>query len=234
MNIRLTGLSILIGALFAIPATTATAVSPVAETLIQRGEAATLILAQAQQNQYQSKEGEGRRAQGEQGKGKGKGGSDAGHSDHDGHDQVDQAKQEKGMCKGKDKSKDKEGYDRGDKADHEHHHHSYAHNVVRQAEALGLSDEQLGKIVRIHLKEDPKAHDHLKKKMKESMKAFRKAVAQPAVDEETLRKLGQEHIDSFNEMVAHHIEERKAVRSILTPEQVEKLKDIKIEHDHDH
>jgi len=70
--------------------------------------------------------------------------------------------------------------------------------------------------------------------MKESMKAFRKAVAQPAVDEETLRKLGQEHIDSFNEMVAHHIEERKAVRSILTPEQVEKLKDIKIEHDHDH
>lgn len=220
MNIRLTGLSVLVGALFALPAA-ATAVSPAAVTLTQQGEAATLVQAQAQQHQVQNKEREG------------KGQGYSGESGYDGHDHGDQAKQEKGKGKGKNKDKGKEEHDHGDKESHGHHH-SYAHNVAVQAEVLGLSDEQLGKIIRIHLKEDPKAHDRLKKKMKESMKAFRKAVAQPAVDEGTLRKLGQEHIDSFNEMVAHHIEERKAVRSILTPEQVEKLKDIKIEHDHDH
>ncbi len=271
MNIRLTGLSILIGALFAVPAATATTVSPAAITSVQQGEAATFVLAQtqtqtqtqaqvqAQQHQSQSKEGErkgqgysndadrGGHGQAEQGgsgkgkgKGKGKGGSEAGQSDHEGHDHGDQAKQEKGKGKGKGKEKgknkdgDKEGHDHGDKGDHHHHHHSYAHNVAKQAEVLDLSDEQLGKIVRIHLKADPEAHDRLKKKMKESMKAFRKAVAQPSVDEAALRKLGQDFVDSFNEMVAHHVEERKAVLSVLTPEQIEKLKEIKSEHDHDH
>ncbi|SFU50869.1 LTXXQ motif family protein [Nitrosomonas eutropha] len=219
MNIRLTGLSILIGALFAIPAT-AVAVSPVAGTSIWQSGASSLVLAEAQQNQTHTREGEGKGqgysnegqgGQGEQGKGeckgKNKGGEDSDHSGHSGHDH-------------------------GGKSHHGHHHHSYAHNIAGQAEALDLSDEQLGKIVRIHLKEDPKVHDHLKKKMKESMKAFRKAVAQPAVDEETLRTLGQDHVNSFNEMVAYHIEERKAIRSILTPEQIKKLKDVKTEHDH--
>ncbi len=37
MNIRSTGLSILIGALFAIPATTATAVSSVVDTSMRQG-----------------------------------------------------------------------------------------------------------------------------------------------------------------------------------------------------
>lgn len=267
MNIRLTGLSILIGALFAVPAATATTVSPAAITSAQQGEAAAFVLAQtqtqtqtqaqtqAQQHQSQSREGErkgqgysnesdhaghGQAEQGGRGKGKGKGGSEAGQSDHEGHDHGDQAKQEKGKGKGKGKGKekgknkdgDKEGHDHGDKGGHDHH--SYAHNVAKQAEVLGLSDEQLGKIVRIHLKADPEAHDRLKKKMKESMKAFRKAVAQPSVDEAALRKLGQDFVDSFNEMVAHHVEERKAVLSVLTPEQIEKLKEIKSEHDHDH
>ncbi|MXS84660.1 hypothetical protein ABO04_01710 [Nitrosomonas sp. HPC101] len=222
MNIRLTGLSILVGALFAIPAT-ATAVSPVTVAPIQQGEVATLVLVQAQQHQFQSKEGEEEKGQGYS--------NESDHGSH-GHNHGDQTKQEKGMCKGKDKNKDgnKERHDHGDKGDH--HHHSYTHNVAVQAEVLGLSDEQLGKIVRIHLKEDPEVHGRLKNKMKESMQAFRKAVAEPAVDEETLRKLGQKHVDSFNEMIAHHVEERKAILSILTPEQIEKLKVIKTDHNH--
>jgi Spy/CpxP family protein refolding chaperone len=124
-----------------------------------------------------------------------------------------------------------------EKHNHHHHSYSYAHNIAIQAEVLGLSDEQLGKIVRLHLKEDHKAHGLLKKNMKKSMKAFRKAVAQPAIDEATLRKLGQEYLDSFNEMINYHVEERKVILSILTPEQIEKLKEIKTEqkeHEHKH
>lgn len=216
MNIRLTGLSILIGALFAIPATTATAVSPVTDTLVQQRTASHLILADAHQHQggsagqgHSGGSGHAGHGQGGQGGGKGKHGGGDGHSGHGGHG--------------------KEG--KGDKQ-HHGHSHSYAHSVAMQAEALNLSDEQLGKIVRIHLKEDKQVHERIKQKIKENMKAFRKAVAEPAVDDETLRKLGQTLVDSFNEMVNYHIEERKVVRGILTPEQIGKLKAVKSDHDH--
>lgn len=216
MNIRSTGLSILIGALFAIPATTATAVSPVTDTPIRQGTASYLILADAHQHQghqggsagqgHSGGSGHAGHGQGGQGEGKGRHEGGGGHSGHGGHG----------------------------KGDMEHHGHppSYAHSVAMQAEALGLSDEQLGKIVRFHLKEDKQAHERIKQKMMESMKAFRKAVGEPATDDETLHKLGQAHIDSFNEMVKYHIDERKAVRSILTPEQIGKLKAVKSDHDH--
>lgn len=161
--------------------------------------------------------------------------SEASQSDHE-HKAHAKNKQSKDQHKDKHNKKYKHG-DKGEK----HHHHSYVHNVAMQAEALDLSDEQLGKIVRLHLNEDHEAHHLLKKDMKQTMKAFRKAVAQLAVDEEALRKLGQEHIDSFNAMVKHHVEERQAVLNILTPEQVGKLKEIKVEekgkekeHQHEH
>lgn len=205
MNIRSTGLSLLISALFAIPAATATAVSPVAGTAAHQGETGYLILAEA--HQHQGSEGTEQRYA-----------SDSGHAGH-----------EQG-CQGH--SGGSGGYSSGHGGKDQHGHHGYAHSIVMQAEALGLSDEQLGKIVRLHLKEDTQAHERIKQKMMESMKAFRKAVGEPATDDETLRKLGQAHIDSFNEMVKYHLEERKAVRSILTPEQLGKLKSVKSGHDH--
>lgn len=214
MNIRSTGLSILIGAMFAIPA--GTAISSTTDISVQQGTASYLILADAHQHQGHQggSAGQGHaggpgiagHGQGGQDGGKGRHGGGNGHSGHGGHG----------------------------KGNMEHHGHppSYAHSVAMQAEALGLSDEQLGRIVRFHLKEDKQVHERIKQKIKESMQAFREAVAQPAVDGETLRKLGQAHIDSFNEMVKYHIEERKAVRGILTPEQIGKLKEVKSDHNH--
>lgn len=201
MNIRSTGLSILIGALFAMPATTATAVSLVVDTSTRQGTDSHLILADAHQHPGGSA---GYGSRGEKGRHEGK----EGHPGHGGHG----------------------------KGNMEHHGHppSYAHSVAMQAEALGLSDEQLGKIVRFHLKEDKEAHERIKQKMMESMQAFREAVAKPAVDDEKLRKLGQSAVDSFNEMIKYHIDERNAVRSILTPEQIRKLKEVKSESVHDH
>ena len=216
MNIRSTGLSILIGALFAIPATTATAVSPATDTSIRQGAASHLILADAHQHQ------------GHQGGSAGQGHS--GGSGHAGHGQGGG----KGRHGGGDGYSGPGGYGKGDKGNMEHHGHppSYAHSVAMQAEVLGLSDEQLGKIVRFHLKEDKQAHERIKQKMKESIQAFREAITDPAVDDETLRKLGQAPVDSLNEMIKYHIDERKAVRSMLTSEQIGKLKEVKSDHDH--
>lgn len=215
MRIRLTGLSLVMGALFALPSAMAT--SPAADTSVRQGAASYLLLADAHQNQGQGHA------------------NDSGNGDHAGHGgsgQGDQGQHGK-QCKGKDKGGD-EHAGHGDKKDKHGHHHDYAHSIAMQAEALGLSDEQLGKIVRLHLKRDKQAHERIKEKMKASMKAFREAVSQPSTDDETLRKLGQAHIDSFNEMVNYHIQERKAVRSILTPEQIGKLKSIKTETGHEH
>lgn len=223
MNIKLARLSILIGALLVAPVATSAVISQDTVAPLQQ-KIAVSETAQSQNRKDENK-------------------SEAGQSGHENHEHGERSKDKKGKDKkGKEKSKDKDKkkHDHGDKGE-KHHHHSYVHNVAMQAEALDLSDEQLGKIVRLHLNEDHEAHHLLKKDMKQTMKAFRKAVAQLAVDEEALRKLGQEHIDSFNAMVKHHVEERQAVLNILTPEQVGKLKEIKVEekgkekeHQHEH
>lgn len=205
MNIRLAGLSIFISALFAIPVAVASPVSSADDTSIRQGAAGKLIVADAHQHRGDH-----------QSKKEGKGEQNQGHAGHSGG------------------HKHKHG---GSKhGGHKHgHQHSHAHNIILHAEVLDLSDEQIGKIVRLHLK-DTQEHDRIKQKMREGMKAFRKAIVQPATDDATLRKLGQAHIDDFNTMIKHHLEERKAVNEILTPEQFEKLKTLKADHDggHDH
>lgn len=60
------------------------------------------------------------------------------------------------------------------------------------------------------------------------MKAFHKASMKPNTDDDKLRKLGKDHVDIFNAMVEQHIIERKAVHDVLTAEQINKLKTMKM------
>jgi hypothetical protein len=85
-----------------------------------------------------------------------------------------------------------------------------------------LSNEQLGKIARLHM-QDAKEHEKIKEKMHKSHHAFRKAKMQPGTEDVTLRKLGKVYADAFTAMVEYHIKERKAVHDILTLDQMEKL-----------
>ncbi|SDY85150.1 Spy/CpxP family protein refolding chaperone [Nitrosomonas sp. Nm33] len=110
------------------------------------------------------------------------------------------------------------------------HAHSYPHMIVSHADALQLSDEQLGKIVRLHM-QGTIEHKKIKEKIYKNYLAFQKAKMQPGTEDETLRKLGKEYADAFSEMVEYHIKERKAVHNILTPEQMNKLKTMEIRQD---
>lgn len=110
------------------------------------------------------------------------------------------------------------------------HAHSYAHMIASYAEALQLSDEQLGKIVRLHM-QGTKEHKKIKEKMHKSHKDFLKAAMQPGTDDATLVKLGKAHTDAFNEMVEYSIKERKTIHDLLTPDQMNKLKSMKMHHD---
>ena len=108
--------------------------------------------------------------------------------------------------------------------------HSYAHMIIFHADALKLSDEQLGKITRLHLKHKQE-HGQLKQKLRKSMKAFKKESMQSSTTDVQLRNLGKEFTNVVNEMVEYHIKERQLVHAVLSDEQKNQLKSMKMEHD---
>jgi len=110
--------------------------------------------------------------------------------------------------------------------------HDYAHMVLSHTDALKLSDEQLGKIVRLHLKNE-KEHEQLKERLKESMQTFKKESMKPGPSDAHLHKLGKDHTDAFNAMVEYHIKERQAIHAVLSEDQKKQLQAMKMDHDHD-
>lgn len=139
-----------------------------------------------------------------------------------GEDSGDKSNGKKGKSAKNDHGGDKHGKKDKDK--------DYAHMVASHADVLELTDEQLGKITRLEMKET-KEHEKTKQKLRKNMKEFHKASMTPDTDNAALRKLGKEHVDLFNAMVEQHINERKAVHDVLTVAQIDKLKAMKMHHD---
>lgn len=131
-------------------------------------------------------------------------------------------------------SKEKEGKENHDKKGHEMKKasHDYAHLIIAHAETLKLSDEQLGKIVRLHLKYEHE-HEQLKDKLKKSMKRFKKESMNPGATDALLLRLGKDHTDTFNTMVDFHIKERKNIHLLLSEAQKKLLETLKMDHEHD-
>lgn len=116
--------------------------------------------------------------------------------------------------------------------------HDYAHMIISHTNTLKLSDEQLGKIVRLHLKHEQE-HKQLKEKLMKSMMAFKKESMQPNTSDAQLRKLGKDHADAFNAMVEHHVNERQAIHAVLSDAQRKELNAMKMDlngdsDDHSH
>lgn len=108
--------------------------------------------------------------------------------------------------------------------------HDYAHMIIFHADKLKLTNEQLGKLVRLHLKHE-EAHKKIKEKLKDSMHAFKKAKMDPSSTDEQLSSLGKDHANAFNAMVEHHIQERRAIHNVLSAEQKNQLiSTIKMNH----
>lgn len=144
---------------------------------------------------------------------------------------------------GQEKEGDQGGHHKTDKGDHDKSKkksdkhggmkkggHDYAHMVISHADALKLNDEQLGKIVRLHLKYKQE-HEQLKEKLKKSMKAFKKESMKPGTSDDQLRKLGKDHTDAFSAMVEYHIKERHEIHAVLSNEQNKQLDAMKMDHD---
>jgi Spy/CpxP family protein refolding chaperone len=111
-----------------------------------------------------------------------------------------------------------------------HGMHSYAHMVTLHADALKLTDEQLGKLTRLHLQQ-MKTHQEIMHKLHKSMMDFHQESMKPAADENTLRNFGKDHANAFSEMVEQGIKARGEVNAILTTEQQAQLKAMKMDHE---
>ena len=108
-------------------------------------------------------------------------------------------------------------------------HKGYAEVVLQHMDDLKLSDEQIGKITRIH-QSNQKAVEELGKKVRESMKSAHELFLSPSSDEATIRKAAKEHTAAFDELVETALKSRNAINALLTPEQLQKLKSLKAEH----
>lgn len=107
--------------------------------------------------------------------------------------------------------------------------HSYAHMISTHAEELELSDAQLGRIVRLHRKHSQE-HKQFMKKIRKSMMQFHHESMKPSTDDAALRKLGNDHVEAFKTMLEQHIRDRNVVHAILSSDQREQLKTMKMDH----
>lgn len=110
-----------------------------------------------------------------------------------------------------------------------HRGHSYAHMISTHAEELKLSDAQLGRIIRLHRKH-AQEHKQFMKEVRKSMMQFHHESMKPSTDDATLRKLGNNHVEAFKAMLEQHIRDRDVVHAILSSDQREQLKTIKMDH----
>lgn len=108
-------------------------------------------------------------------------------------------------------------------------HKGYAQVVLQHTNELKLSDEQIGKITRLHQETQQKVEE-INKKLHETMRKTHETFLNPVSDEEAIRKLAKEHAAAFDELVETTLKARNAINAALTPEQLQILKSAKTKH----
>lgn len=107
---------------------------------------------------------------------------------------------------------------------------SYSAIVLEQAEVLNLTDEQLGKIMRIEMNHK-KARKELLDQPRKSMTKALKELRNPGATVDSIRKAGRAHTDDFDALVEAEIIVRKNIDAVLTPKQRKQLTTIKLPQD---
>lgn len=105
------------------------------------------------------------------------------------------------------------------------HMMTYSRAVLAHAEELKLSDEQMGKIMRIELRHRTE-HKKIMRRMHKSMHQARRGLMDPAADLAEIRKASKEHSQAHEEMIEDRIKVRDEVHAVLTPEQLDRLKSL--------
>lgn len=107
-------------------------------------------------------------------------------------------------------------------------HESYGDVMLRHIIELKLSDDQIGKIVRIHQDNQQKIKE-IAKKLRETQRSTYKLFLNPASDEAAIRNAAKHHTAIFDTLVDTALSSRAAINAVLTPEQLNRLKTLKAE-----
>ncbi|MDD5036262.1 MAG: Spy/CpxP family protein refolding chaperone [Methylococcaceae bacterium] len=102
-------------------------------------------------------------------------------------------------------------------------HQGYAEVVLRYTNELKLSDEQIGKITRLHQANQQKVEE-IGKKIREGMKTAHEVFLNPASDEAAIRNAAKAHSAAFDELIETVLKARSEINAVLTPEQLKLLK----------
>lgn len=104
---------------------------------------------------------------------------------------------------------------------------SYGDVVVEQSDALNLTDEQIGKIVRIQMT-NKKTRKKLLDQPHKSMKKAFKELHNPAADAALIRKAGAAHTADFDAFIEAELTIRNKIDAVLTTNQRAKLKSTQL------
>lgn len=105
-------------------------------------------------------------------------------------------------------------------------HRSYGDVILRHIDELKLSDDQIGKIVRIHQDNQQKIKE-IAKKLRETQRSAYQLFLNPASDETEIRNAAKFHTEIFDTLVDTALNSRAAINAVLTPEQLNQLKTLK-------
>ena len=111
-------------------------------------------------------------------------------------------------------------------ADNERRHESYGDVIFRHADELRLTDEQIGKIYRIH-----QANQHriggISRKVNDATAWAHEIFLDPSKDEAAIRQAAKAHSAAFEELLETALKTRKDINAVLNPDQLAKLPTLK-------
>ena len=100
----------------------------------------------------------------------------------------------------------------------------YSHIVVQQADELGLTDEQLGSVMRLQ-RQHQEERAGIRSRLRAAMTATSRTLLDPTVDKEGVDAHVEAHAEAFQEWADNMWTERGRVLEILTDEQRETLEE---------
>jgi Spy/CpxP family protein refolding chaperone len=105
-------------------------------------------------------------------------------------------------------------------------HRSYGDIILKLAEPLKLTDEQLGKITRIH-QDNQQRVMALGKKLRAATQWAHTLFLDPSKDEAAIRQAAKGHTETFEELVDTALKSRRDINAVLNEEQKSKLLTLK-------
>lgn len=111
-------------------------------------------------------------------------------------------------------------------ADNERRHESYGDVIFRHADELRLTDEQIGKIYRIHQANQQRIGG-ISRKVNDATAWAHEIFLDPSKDEAAIRQAAKAHSAAFEELLETALKTRKDINAVLNPDQLAKLPTLK-------